>query len=359
MTSVPNRGDIHVRLISIEGLDQEFVGRWTRLAEDALEPNPFFEAPMVLAAAQHLAGEVAPMLLIAEHSGELTFVLPVRRSRHYRRIPIRTLVSWCHNYCYLGTPLVSSAFPEATWAAVLMFLHRERPASWFCLDLVNSGGAVADAFSRACAAIGGVTTTLSTSDRAILDRTMTPTYVSERFSGSGLKALRRKQRRLGEALGGAITVDDIARGDPLELRSAVEHFLALEAAGWKGEDGGAMNSAGHGEFFIDLCMEFAARGQLELLRIGSSGQTVAYACNIRSGSREFGFKVSYDPEFARYSPGMLLELEKLKELSAASGRSAMTHARAPTTRCATSFLPIASISPPLRSRLPRGHVVSP
>ena len=68
----------------------------------------------------------------------------------------------------------------------------------------------------------------------------------------------------------------------------------------------------HARFFLELCRDFAAQGRLQLLELRAGGRTLAMKCNIRAGDGLFYFKIAYDEEFARFSPGVQLEVEAVR-----------------------------------------------
>jgi len=95
------------------------IRRWASLASASIEPNPFFEPAFVLAAAEHL-GDRDLSLLVVESADRWTACLPVRRLR-LAGVPV-ALRSWCHAYCFLGTPLLDADAPEAAARGALVDL---------------------------------------------------------------------------------------------------------------------------------------------------------------------------------------------------------------------------------------------
>src|SRR5436305_120658 len=89
-------------------------------------------------------------------------------------------------------------------------------------------------------------------------------------AGDWLGELRRQRAALATELGG-----DLIFADRAGEAAAVEEFLALEAAGWKGREGGALSVARHAGFFRALCRHFAEHGRLQLYALSAAGRTVA------------------------------------------------------------------------------------
>jgi hypothetical protein len=114
--------------------------------------------------------------------------------------------------------------------------------------------------------------------------------------------LERLRRRLQAALDGPLTVEDRAGS-----AAAVEDFLALEAAGWKGRAGTALASNPMDQaFFVEMAAAFAARGRLQLTAMSAGSRTAAMAFDLRDGDSIFGFKTGYDEQLRRYAPGIQL-----------------------------------------------------
>jgi CelD/BcsL family acetyltransferase involved in cellulose biosynthesis len=120
--------------------------------------------------------------------------------------------------------------------------------------------------------------------------------------------LRRARRQLEEQ--GALTLRHVIEADP----EALEEFYALEASGWKGQQGTAILSNENTRLFYNEIAKVAAgNGYLCLDFLELNGKPIAahYALNV--GGRYFLAKAGYDERFHRYSPGQLLVSEILNE----------------------------------------------
>jgi hypothetical protein len=56
-----------------------------------------------------------------------------------------------------------------------------------------------------------------------------------------------------------------------------------------------------------------------MLALSLNGRTIAYKCNFLAGRGSFAFKIAFDEEYARYSPGVLLEYENIRLLHERAG----------------------------------------
>jgi hypothetical protein len=120
--------------------------------------------------------------------------------------------------------------------------------------------------------------------------------------------LRRARRQLEEQ--GTLTLGHVEDFD----QNALDKFYALEASGWKGQQGTAILSNENTRLFYNEIAEAAAgNGHLSLDFLELNGRPIAahYALNV--GGRYFLAKAGYDERFHRYSPGQLLVNEVLNE----------------------------------------------
>jgi CelD/BcsL family acetyltransferase involved in cellulose biosynthesis len=290
-------------LIPLAELRDNMLAAWRDLAARAVEPNPFFEPEFVLPAAE-LLGPGSTALLVTAGRGEWLACLPVQFASRWRRLPLTAAASR-HLYAFLGTPLVA---PGATESALGPMVEQafEGPsrarASILALEWVRGDGPVAAALGKVLDDRKRGSLRFQAFERAALER---------RADGDYLKNVRphhrRELRRLGRRLG-----DEL--GEPLELRdrsgdaAAVDRFIELEAAGWKGRGATAFASLpGHADFFRTVCAAFAERGRLQMLTLMAGDRTVALKCNLIAGDEVFCFKIAHDESLARFSPGVQLE----------------------------------------------------
>ena len=93
----------------------------------------------------------------------------------------------------------------------------------------------------------------------------------------------------------------------------IDAALRIEHLGWKGEQGTSMNS--HPTIrraFLDVLLQLAGGGMLELQFLTVAGQRIAFEIGFRSHRTYFSYKIGFDPEFARCGPGQILTLLQLQ-----------------------------------------------
>ncbi len=115
-------------------------------------------------------------------------------------------------------------------------------------------------------------------------------------------------RRLLEAEVGVLGVRDHTVDEEGPAR-----FLELERSGWKGRTGTAMAcDPDHARLFVDLCRGWERAGRLQLLALQSDERVVSMKCNVHAGAGTFCFKIAFDEELARFSPGVQLEIANIE-----------------------------------------------
>ena len=290
---------------------------WDSLAALASEVDVFAEPWFFFAGIRHLRPEVEVRLIgIWRDRATLLGLLPVRIERRYGRTPVAHVQNWLHHQCFLGTPLVRRGAETLFWSAILETLDS---APWACGFLHVSGlvedGPVHRGLVEAARALGRPCPTVHRSERALLESNLSPqAYYEQAVRKKKRKEIARLSSRLAELGPVATTTAATAR----EVEAYCDEFLALEASGWKGRARSALASDTAKEaFFRDAVTGAHAAGRLEFLRLAQGGKAIAMLVNFIAPPGGFTFKIAFDEDFARFSPGVLIQLENLRVLDRA------------------------------------------
>lgn len=292
---------------------------WRDLAARALEPNVFYAPAFALPAARALAPDVQALVISArEAPGKLLGLFPARMGRRRYGGLVPLLEGWAHAYGPLGTPLIDRDCADAVLAAWLSHLARDtaRPALML-LPLVPQSGAFAAALDRALLRHGARQKHFGRHRRALLapagDRSG---YLDAAINPKMRKELRRQRRRLGDL--GPLAHEALTGAE--EIAAALDEFLALEAAGWKGRAGTAIAQAPHLRAFVaDAVRALAREGKVRIERLAVSGRPVASVIALRCASTMWAWKTAYDESLARHSPGAQAMLALTQALLADPG----------------------------------------
>jgi len=286
--------------------------QWEELAASACEPNAFVEPWFASAAARHLGGAGVRLAEIRQ-GGLLLGLLPLSIEQSYGRIPVRFVQNWSHANSFLGSPLVRAGNEESFWRGLFQALDRESWAPGFLhLRDLAADGPVARGLFAAAAALGRPAPIVHSERRAFLQSDLAPDRYYERtVRKKKRKEINRLRNRLGEL--GPVTTRIFSAGD--DLAAWCDEFLDLELRGWKGKEGTALASTTAGErFFREAVSGANAAGRLQLLRMDLGDRPIAMLVNFLTPPGSFSFKTAFDEEFARFSPGVLIQLENLRIL---------------------------------------------
>lgn len=296
------------RPLMLDELEPRHLAAWRELAGRAVEPNPFFEPDCLLPAARYLATSRVGLVVVEGGDREWLACMPVVSRLQLRRARVPVWSAWRHVHGPLGTPLVARSAVEPATERLLEQALRLSRLRLVALPWLGEDGPVAAGLLAALRARGRRPVLHRSFERAMMRRPTLAGGVEVLLGRGHRRDLARLERRLAEQLDAPVEVRDESGSG-----AAVDLFLAVEASGWKGEQGTAFASqAGHDQFFRELCTRFRETGRLQMLTLGSAERTVSFKCNLLAGDGVFCFKIAFDESFARYRPGLQLELRMLE-----------------------------------------------
>ena len=236
-------------------------------------------------------------------------MLPVTQATKYGRMPIRHVENWGHYQCFLGTPLVRAGYEPLFWTTVLASLDKAQWASNFLhINGMDLHGSVLAGLRRARRV-----DIVHRTERALLRSGLTSAaYYETNVSNKKRKELRRLRSRLDEL--GEVAFMELASDG--HVGAWADDFLALEASGWKGRAGSALNADTATKAFFEEVVSGAHRaGNLKMLRMTHDGKPIAMLVNFITPPGAYAFKIAFDEDYARFSPGVQIKIENLKTLN--------------------------------------------
>jgi Acetyltransferase (GNAT) domain len=303
--------DCRVELFSPASLlgDCELAEEWDAFSAQASEPNPFGERWYLAAALQALDNKNVRIAAVRDAQG-LAGLVPLIWQSHYARLPIAHVQNWLNHNAFLGLPLVRAGTETTFWRSLLGHLDRENGGAVF-LHLVGmpTSGPVAAGLDAVCRADGRTKALVQYEERALLEQGLSPAaYLEAHVRAKKRKELRRQHKRLGEE--GALAFQ---RSDGRQdLDRWIDEFLKLEQRGWKGQEGSALACAEDTKALFRNSLHGAAKaGKLELLDLRLDGKPIAMLANFLNPPGAFSFKTAFDEDYARFSPGVMLQIENL------------------------------------------------
>jgi CelD/BcsL family acetyltransferase involved in cellulose biosynthesis len=288
---------------------QALSAQCAQLAKQALEPNFFYEPAALIAALKYMPPESAMIVVVRHRSDGVTGIFPFQLERKFRGLPLRSLKSLRHPYCFLCTPLVSALHARGTVQAFLNWAEaKSAPSSLIELELVADDGPFWAAWAAEVKARSQWQSHMTAQQRALFR----PARGSETgVSRKHLKEFGRLRRRLNDV--GDCRFLFWQRGEPIQ--PWIDKFLRLEASGWKGRKRTALASEEYSRrYFTDVVTQAAVDNSVQMLAIEIEGVPIAMKCNFLANEGAFAFKIAYDEHYEKYSPGVLLELFNMDHL---------------------------------------------
>jgi len=277
---------------------------WRTIGREALDPNPFFGPDFLRPYLDHVGPKSVQLLVVREGgAGRWLLAAPVGKRRP--GLVLSANATWATEYAPLGTPLIH---PEATDRTVRLFLSAGAdPGGLFAVPHLPLSSKSAD---RLTAVMPQSTVIFSRGARASHGaQAKGKAQLAEADSGKRRKEMRRLMRRLGDHGKARFT----SVSGPAAIQG-FEAFLHLEAAGWKGRSGTALLSLPETAAFSRLAVDgTTAADGVRIDQLWAGDTLVAALVLFRDGGKVFSWKIAFDEDYARYSPGAQIALQALRE----------------------------------------------
>jgi CelD/BcsL family acetyltransferase involved in cellulose biosynthesis len=292
-----------VRIIEHADEMEELVGEWNALAEPYKTPVVAFEWLRACAYASSPPGRLAIVLL--RSSSRLRAVAPLMLQRRHG---VPTLEMLGKPLCALSEPCDllyedESALRELTDALVAL----DKPLR---LDRIPDASLTASVLGEVCRREISVRPRVSKT----LSVSVSGTWREfEAGMSKSRRATLRRKLRMAEKLGEVRfeTVSPTPETFPRYFRE----LLVVESAGWKARKGSAIRMSPYQRRFFRLYGEDLARlGLLRIFVMRINEQAVAMRLSSEYAGRIWEYKIGYDEQFFRCSPGILLTHETIRHV---------------------------------------------
>ena len=294
---------------------EEIAAEWTALCEEGASREPFFRPEWFRAFVKNFEPEI--LLLTVRKNGKLRALLPLVKKRELLHgLPV-TKLSAVFNLQSQRFDLIHGA-DESEKDEILTALWRElkRQSKWSVFEtrLVYRTSWLADLLRLAARenhrtgvwemdAAPFVALPQGADKKALLENYF------KNLSKNRRKLLSKNLRHLQEIGNVEFCV---TRGFSQEL---IDRYFALEARSWKARAGTDVTSDQRiARLHEDFARECAAQNALFIHELKLDGKTIAMYLSIAfEEPRTTGWKMSFDEDYARFSPGNVLFKEVLSE----------------------------------------------
>lgn len=311
-------GTLSTRLTPLEAFTDHREA-WAKLERTSLDPNPFYAPDFLLACAEHLDRPGRITLLSAHDGPRLVGLLPLHAPALREGLPFGSISAWSNPYVCLTTPLLAAECAPQAMRALLARLdaspERGTTLSLPLLPVQRPTGALIE---KIILEEARSEVTISHYARAILSPLpgMSFREYVEQESLNSRKDFRRREARL-MAFG---PIDHAIYSEPGPKRAAaLEQFLRLESAGWKGRHRTALISRPATLGFIRQAFRQNTGLEYEVECLSADGVPLAMSLNLISGGIIHTFKQAYDETWRPYAPGKLLDRRAIHRVTGGNG----------------------------------------
>lgn len=285
------------------------------LSSRTIEPNIFFNARFLAPAMPRLEDrEVRFMVMRDENEirSRLRFVMPYTIERPGLPLSSPVIRAWATPFGPQGTPLIDHDDPVGVVEDLFDILARDhiKMPDVLVLPEMRADGAVAKLIRSVAVGRQLPIVSIEQKSRPFLQSELDgETYVKQAIGPHHRREYSRLWRRLTEQ---GELAHRIAR-TPDEVRFAFEHFLTLEASGWKGRRGTAMAvDRFRAAFAREAVNNLAERDCVRIHTLELDGRVIAILIVFTFSGEAWTWKTAYDETLQAYSPGMLLMIEVVK-----------------------------------------------
>jgi len=310
----PSVSDLSVRWISENECLESLIKSCDDLFADPKWTSPSWEPSFFLSAFKHLSNDQV-QLMVVEHQSKtdqcsVVGLIPFLKKRIYG-LPISSMEVWKHDQCFDSTPLLRREIATNVWSAACRFLAKNG-VGLLSLDTVSDEPEFHRVLQQAALELGQ---TIFYRDRfqraAFRPSENADDYLKSFVSKSVQKKQRRHLRRL-EEVG---TVEWIQSNPSSDFNKLASEFLELEASGWKGQNKSALQSNPETtRFYRELIQGLARLGNARFLTLQVAGKAIAMLSDLQIGNSVYAYKTAYDEQFSDYSPGVLAEIENIRNM---------------------------------------------
>ncbi len=285
---------------------------WEELVESALEENAYYTRQYCNALLNHI--EKRPLKAIAVWKGDNLIALwPFVSDRLHWGGLISLNKAWTTDYTTTSIPLIDKRWVDEAVCALLKAMGATHSGSdiWL-LPNINLDGPVNRALKTEMSKQSLPSQTFDPFERAVLSKRGTfEEHMKEHVSKKRRKDLRRNRKRLDEL--GEVTWTAHESGP--ELDAAIDAFLKIEASGWKGDRGTALDCTDATRAFAKEAFgNTNGKGITRADALRLDGNTVAINLTLITGNTGFTIKCAYDDAYKGQSVGLLLEEEMIRSV---------------------------------------------
>jgi CelD/BcsL family acetyltransferase involved in cellulose biosynthesis len=279
--------------------ETEFAGlerEWDALVGGMPRPSPFLTHAWISTWLRHYGPGREVFILVARRDGRLVAGLPL----------VATRSRWLRRLQFVGgsqSALADLLLAEGEEPAGAALVERATRLPHDVADFYGLPGS-----SRLCE-LGSGLHLVERDEAPVLDLSAPwETLYATKFPSRARREHRRRRRHLQELGDLEVTV---TRG-PAHLPAALEEAFRLHAMRRAGlPDGSGFTTPQGMAFHRDVIVGLAAADVARIVLMRLSGRAIAFHYSFAQARRMYVHCLGFDPEFARFSPGLLTTLDAI------------------------------------------------
>jgi hypothetical protein len=311
VTREPSRIDRGDRRLVIYPADSGFdiLEDIDRVTDYALEPNIFFAPRYLVPAMPRIDNRQVRLMLLQdgpEDAPETRFLMPYSVEKSGFGIGPQVIRGWSNLFSPYSVPIVERRESSRILDDLLATLGDPGlglPKVLVLPDIMMDNATITTLRGVAIGRGLPVLTTGSVQRPFLQSEKDSVDYFAETISSRSRRNFRRLLRQLGEL--GQLDYD-VAR-NPSDVRIALEEFLLLENAGWKGRQRTSLAADRfHAAFTREAVNNLAERDLCRIHSFKLDGKVIASLIVFVQSGHAWTWKTTYDETLSQYSPGTLL-----------------------------------------------------
>jgi CelD/BcsL family acetyltransferase involved in cellulose biosynthesis len=306
--------------IEIIDSDEGFIAlknEWNTLTEKSINPSFYATYPFVFAAWKHYHREDDRLFILVVRQGPtLVGIAPFRigkvdvgNIRLFKGMQLR-VIRFIAEWGSGDKPaILTTESPECIWDRIFQFLTREFThwdGIWLVEQPVNSPILTRNAVRK----LWYSTSVVKNAPSFYTSITGTwEDYLKTRGKNTQ-RTWRRDTKKINNLPEG---VKFQCFDTPETLPSALKRFIAIEQSGWKRNKSFSVGgNEGNRRFYEELLILLATQNMAAIYLLTSGTTDIAGKLIFKCHTTIYSAQVTYNPDFAHYSPGVLLTAELIK-----------------------------------------------
>jgi CelD/BcsL family acetyltransferase involved in cellulose biosynthesis len=289
-----------------EEVVQRLAGPWEQLCVES-GCAPFHRPEWIAAYLRAFEPRSEVVLLTANAGDRLVAVLPlIRKQCWFAGIPLLKLTGTA-NIHSVRFDMLRSSCPAGEAALGAIWSLLKRTSGWHMLELpLIPATAASRALISHADKDGYPTLTIPFHESPIVQMQVDKNGQFTWLAGTS-RHFRHELRRFARLLSKETGCEPklVRRANPDS--EVLKKFYELEAAGWKGQQGSAIQSGLETQVFYDqIAKEAGARGYFCLHTLEANGEMIAGAFSLETKECYYPLKIAYNENLRRSGPGQLL-----------------------------------------------------